>query len=406
MPETFSTENDYGSGQVQSWASILEDNTREQAEAISRHPLVETHIALMPDAHFGFGPPVGSAIHTTGGVMPYAVGVDIGCGMIAVETDLVRLDFAGREGRVMAGIRTGIPSGVGTQRDEVHPRWDKFYLDHGSPEGLFDEMHELKVRKQPAREQWDALIKRAAIQFGTLGAGNHFVEVSTDDDGRVWLFLHSGSRGIGNIIAQAYVQRAKQLCEQYELPLEDREFAYFPSGWEIYSAYLADMEWAQYYAYAQRETMMVELELAVQHVLGDFQTHRRINCHHNYAERTETGLLTRKGAIDASLGKLGVVPGSMGTSSYIVEGLGNEDAHYTSAHGAGRVMSRGQARKTLDLDEFRAQMVDKTWLDRDAEDLLDEAPGAYKDIDQVMADSEALIRPVAQLTSFINYKGV
>lgn len=391
--ERFETENEFGSGVVLSWASLLDVNAREQAEAISRVPILEGHLALMPDAHFGFGPPVGSALLTRGAVMPYAVGVDIGCGMIAVETDLSRAALGGKEGRILGGIRTGIPSGVGTSHAHVTEASDRFFAEFGMAPSV-DE-----------RDQ--KMTATARIQFGTLGAGNHFVEVCETAEGRVWLVLHSGSRGIGNQLATIHFKKAKALCEANGIRLESPEFSYFPDGADESKAYLADMLWAQGYALRQRDAMMDALVGAVMAEVGAFGMDERINCHHNYAEQIEPGLwLTRKGAIDASPGRMGIIPGSMGAATYIVSGKGCAEAYNTSPHGAGRILGRNVARKTLDEAEFRVQMSGKTWLDRDITALLDEAPNAYKPIETVIADSADLVEPVTILSQFINYKGL
>jgi len=353
----------------------------------------------MPDAHFGFGPPVGSALKTKEAVMPYAVGVDIGCGMIAVQTDVQRDDFVGKEGRVLQYIRELIPSGVGTSHKRPLPQAKRFIEDHGFPAGIDDAA---LVRRSPD------LRNKALIQFGTLGAGNHFVEVSEDARGQVWLLLHSGSRGIGNLLATSHVGVAKDACAAEGIALEDRDFAYLMVGTKQAEAYLEDMLWAQRYAYAQREAMMDSLMEAVSLELGsDWNEVQRINCHHNYAERLDDGAwMTRKGAIDASEGRMGIIPGSMGAATYIVRGRGNAEAYATSPHGAGRVMGRNQARKTLSPEDFRKQMAGKTWLDRDAQKLLDEAPSAYKPIEKVIQDSADLIKPVTKISQFINYKGL
>jgi tRNA-splicing ligase RtcB len=396
---TFETENEYGKGVVKSWASIIDDATKAQAQRISRLPIIEGYLALMPDAHYGFGPPVGSALKTKKAVMPYAVGVDIGCGMIAVQTDLQRDDFVGKEGRVLRNIRNLIPSGVGTSHKRPLAQANRFIADNGFPAGIDDAA---LVRRTPD------LRNKTRIQFGTLGAGNHFVEVCEDARGHVWLLLHSGSRGVGNLLATSHVGVARQACANEGIALEDRDFAYLMAGTKQAESYLGDMLWAQRYAYAQREAMMDSLMEAVSLELGsDWNEVQRINCHHNYAEKlSDGGWITRKGAIDASDGKMGIIPGSMGAATYIVRGRGNAEAYDTSPHGAGRVMGRNQARKTLSQEEFRKQMAGKTWLDRDASRLLDEAPSAYKPIEQVIEDSADLIEPVTRISQFINYKGL
>jgi tRNA-splicing ligase RtcB len=388
--EIFRTENDFGSGEVRSWASLLDESCRRQAEAISRVPVLDGYLALMPDAHHGFGPPVGSALLTRDAVMPYAVGVDIGCGMIAVETGLTRDAFRGKEGRLLGSIRELVPSGVG-RGHTLPPAEGRAFLEaHGPPPG--------------AHLTREGLAEVAVNQFGTLGSGNHFVEVCTEADETVWFVLHSGSRGVGNQLATAHVRRAKELCDA---ALESPEFAFFRADQPEYAAYLADMLWCQAYAFEQRESMMRALIRAVEEQVGAVEVRRKVNCHHNYAEEVEPGLwLTRKGAIDASEGRMGVIPGSMGAATYIVRGKGNAESYNTSPHGAGRMLGRNAARKSLSIEEFRAQMAGKTWLDRDAAQLLDEAPFAYKPIEVVIADSADLIEPVTVLSQFINYKGL
>ena len=390
----YKTENKHGSGVVLSWASIIDEQTVEQACKVGRLPVVEGHVAIMPDAHFGFGPPVGTAVKTKGAVIPAAVGVDIGCGMIAVRTSAHRDDLRGVEGKIMAGIRTGIPSGVGTSHEKPLESADVFVKTYGHAPGT---MGGLDLR--------DGFAEKTLMQFGTLGAGNHFAEVSEDAESRVWLVVHSGSRGPGNVLATLHAKRARTFCAAMGIAMEDDEFAYFPDGSPEAAAYLADMLWAQSYAFHQREAMMDAMLAAVRDVVSVDEI-ERINCHHNYAEQNDEGWLTRKGAIDASVGVMGIIPGSMGASTYIVRGLGNEQALNTSPHGAGRMMSRNQARKTLDGAEFRRQMAGKTWLDRDADKLLDEAPNAYKPIEQVMADARTLVEPLAVLSQFVNYKGL
>lgn len=404
---TYETVNEFGRGVVKSWASLLDDNCREQAERISRVPVLDGHLALMPDAHFGFGPPVGSALRTRDAVMPYAVGVDIGCGMIAVETTLERGAFVGHEGRVLGGIRVAIPSGVGTSHQSPTEASAAFFAKHGMAPGAEDGQVVIGKRAGKVDSRHRPMTDTARIQFGTLGAGNHFAEVSETPDGRVWFIVHSGSRGIGNQLATMHVKHAQEYAAHERIALEDRDFAYVPAGSWQFDAYLADMLWAQAYAREQREAMMDALCDVVRAEVGPFAVTQRVNCHHNYAEEVEPGVwLTRKGAIDASVGKMGVIPGSMGAATYIVTGKGNADSYHTSPHGAGRILGRNVAKKSLSVDEFRAQMAGKTWLDRDATALLDEAPSAYKPIETVIADSADLIEPVAVLSQFINYKGL
>lgn len=328
--------------------------------------------------------------------MPYAVGVDIGCGMIAasvdIREDVLRDDFDGFERKILKNIEKKIPSHA-----------------HQSPRGSFEEF--LAVHGWPRcisslRDNFESTV---ASQFGTLGSGNHFVEISADDSGRVWFVLHSGSRGAGNQIGTHYVKLAKDRCRAERVKLESQDFAWLVEGDDTYVDYVSDMRWAQSYAFAQRQEMLDGLVSAVEEAVGRrFQLSNVVNCHHNYAEEIDDGVwLTRKGAIDASWGKLGVVPGSMGTDTYIVQGKGCAEAYFTSPHGAGRVMARGVAKRDLSLDDFKAQMelAGRTWLEDRPEAFLDEAPLAYKPIEVVIEDSRDLIDPVVRLSAFINYKG-
>lgn len=409
MLEMFKTENEFGRGTVYSWASLLDEATYQQANKVSRSPAVEGYLALMPDAHFGYGPPVGSALKTRDSIMPYAVGADIGCGMIAQKLNLRREDFAGKEGGVLGRIRDFIPSGVGVGNAVVSAAWEVFVKGFGWPPGVdnVDVMAEARQRHHlTLGSTRDDLMKRARTQFATLGAGNHFVELSEDETGEVWAVLHSGSRGIGNALATAHHKLAQRAC--WGVNLESPDFAYFTREDPSFDDYIADMKWCQHYAFAQREAMMDRLLDAVAVATGlNPVSLMRINCHHNYAEELEPGLwLTRKGAINAEVDRMGIIPGSMGAATYIVRGKGCAEAYNTAPHGAGRLMARGAAKRTLSVETFKEQMEGKTWLDRDAKKLLDEAPFAYKPIAQVMLDSSDLVEPVAVLNQFVNYKGV
>lgn len=245
---TYTSENEYGKGEVRSWASLIDEATIEQANRMSRSPIIEGYLALMPDVHFGYGPPVGSALKTKGGVMPYAVGVDIGCGMIAVQLNIKRRDLFGKERLIAGHIRELIPSGVGTSHKMPIPEASFFIRNDYVPDGIHNQRLDLKRR--------DALVPTLGIQFGTLGAGNHFAEVSEDAFGDVWLVVHSGSRGIGNALATAHWKYAKQVCEEEGIALEHPELAYFHDTHSGGPEYLEDMIWCQSYAFAQREAMM------------------------------------------------------------------------------------------------------------------------------------------------------
>lgn len=380
---------DAGKGRVvKSWASLLDAATLEQAKRTARAEVVEGHVALMPDAHLGAGATVGSVIQTRHAIIPAAVGVDIGCGMIAVRTSIERAAITpDMAKRILGQWRASIPAGVGEAHERTVQEWAAFEHQHGLP---------------PSGRATATM----AAQFGTLGAGNHFAEVSADEAGRVWLVVHSGSRGVGNQLAQWYIKTAKLYCKEQGAELEDPDLAFLTEGTSAFDAYILDMLWAQTYAFYQRETMMrrmlESLKEAGLHVVEE----QHINCHHNYSEQHGSIWLTRKGAINASVAVQGVIPGSMGAASYIVEGLGNEDAYRSAPHGAGRLLARGAAKRTLSVDEFKAAMGDRLWDDYNAAALLDEAPAAYKPIDAVMADARDLVRSRHTLRQFINYKGL
>lgn len=399
--QVIQTENEHGSGTVRSWASILEPNTLEQAKRLARHPLVQDPVALMPDAHVGRGATVGCVTVTRGGIIPSVVGVDIGCGMEAVLTDLRAEELTSQVGRHelrkwLGRLREAVPAGVGQGHEDVRAdRWDEFLAEHPLPSAK-------------ARE----LSGTAAKQFGTLGSGNHFLELSPDETGAVWLVVHSGSRGIGNQLAQHH-QRVAQELGKTRAPylsltpyLEDPELAPLLAGTPEFQAYIDDMLWAQAYARANRQQMV----WAALDSLPVIPSTTWVSCHHNYSERLqvpgEEAWLSRKGAIAAGLNQMGILPGSMGTDTYLVAGLGNELSYRSAPHGAGRVRSRGAAKRELSVDEFQDQMAGRIWQDRDAQSLLDEAPDAYKPIGQVIADSLDLVRTVHRLQALVNYKGV
>lgn len=375
-----------------SWASELDEVTRTQAERIARSPVLAGHVALMPDAHLGIGATIGTVLPTQTAIIPSAVGVDIGCGMAAVETDLVESDLPDDLGPVLAAWEESIPSGVGEGHAEVPASFAAWYGQHELPDAN------------------KSLLPKAGAQFGTLGSGNHFVETAIDERGRVWVLLHSGSRGAGNVLAQAAIKAAKQLAKQWFIPLEDAELAYLVQGSPEFSAYMRALRWSQDYARANRDLIGQSAVAGLLEVVGKGSVTDTINCHHNYTEREHHHgkdlWITRKGAIRARVGDRGLIPGSMGSGSYVVEGLGNPASYESCSHGAGRRMSRGQARREITADSLRDSMGGRTWLKDQAAQLVDEAPGAYKDIDQVMADQADLVRVVHKLRSVVNYKGL
>jgi RNA-splicing ligase RtcB len=375
-----------------SWASDIEGDTLRQAEKTARLPIVAGHVALMPDAHLGIGATVGSVIPTRDAIIPAAVGVDIGCGMVAARLDVTAGQLPDTLEPMLARIEKVIPAGVG----RAHPKTARAasqWLD----------------AHQPATELADKQAVTAARQFGTLGSGNHFFEVCLDERSFVWLLLHSGSRGIGNQLAQAHIRTARHLAKALELRLEDPDLAYFTEGTPEFAAYIGDMLWAQEYARANREQMMDNAIGAVTEIIGMGREVERVNCHHNFTQReTHDGQqlwITRKGAISAGTGELGIIPGSMGTQSYIVAGLGSAASWRSCSHGAGRRMSRSEARRRFDANDLARQMKGRTWLATKSKALVDEIPSAYKNIDQVMADQADLVEIRHTLRQVLNYKG-
>ncbi len=377
-----------------SWASILEDSTRAQAEQTATMPFIHPHVALMPDAHLGLGATVGSVIPTLGAIIPAAVGVDIGCGMIAVRTQYATGDLPGDRLPLRQAIERAVPLNAGAANRTVSREHTAQRLEH------------LRALAADAGFDPASYAQRWDLQLGTLGSGNHFIEVTADETGGVWLFLHSGSRGVGNRIAQKHIAVARELCADEELP--DRDLAYLSEGTEEFDAYIREMRWAQTYALLNREEMMDRVVRQFgEWVDGDVERVEEINCHHNYTEPEHhygrDVWLSRKGAINAEAGRPGLIPGSMGTASYVVVGKGDPVSLCSAPHGAGREYSRTRARKTFTAEDLRAAMAGIEYRDTDA--FIDEIPAAYKDIDQVMADAADLVEVRHVLRQLINVKG-
>jgi len=375
-----------------SWASELDEQTLAQARRTARLPILAGHVALMPDAHLGIGATVGSVIPTRDAIIPAAVGVDIGCGMVAVETDLTASELPDDLDPLVPKIESAVPAGVGKGHDRRTTAARDWFTEH-----------------PPNRDFTPKQIERAVTQFGTLGAGNHFAAIAIDERERVWSVVHSGSRGIGNELAKHHIDRARTIAQCDGLQLEDRDLAFFTAGTQEFDEYIADMLWAQGYALANREQMVDVLMSELFAFVGSGAEIQRINCHHNYSVRERHDgrelWITRKGAIRARKDDRGVIPGSMGNDIHIVRGLGNPASYDSSAHGAGRRHSRRQAKKRFTVDELRKQMEGKAWNRDRAGALLDEIPGAYKDLAQVMADQADLVETEHSLREVLNYKG-
>lgn len=384
------------STRLMNWASILEETTQEQALRTSQMPFVFPHVALMPDAHLGLGATVGSVIPTERAVMPAAVGVDIGCGMIAVLTQFTEADLEGRSlSPLRQSIERAIPLSAGAANRKV--------VDTAQPR-----VEELEAMAASAEFSPDQRAGRWRLQLGSLGSGNHFVEISLDEQDQVWAFLHSGSRGVGNKIAQHHIAIARQLMDRYWIDLPDRDLAYLVEGTDEFWSYLRELRWAQHYARLNRDEMMDRVLRQLGEFLGSpVVEHERVNCHHNFTQQEQHWgkqlWVSRKGAIEAKEGQLGLIPGSMGTRSYVVEGLGNAVALNSAPHGAGRQYSRSAARKRFTHEQLREAMQGIEF--RDTEAFLDEIPGAYKDIDQVMADASDLVTVRHTLRQVVNVKG-
>jgi tRNA-splicing ligase RtcB (3'-phosphate/5'-hydroxy nucleic acid ligase) len=382
-----------------SWASILEEQTRQQAVATSALPFVHPHLALMPDAHWGMGSTVGSVIPTDDVVMPAAVGVDIGCGMAAVRTHLTARDVrrVGSLTPLRTAIEREVPVSMGRYRDALS-------------EDARRRVGELEERAARDGVDPDSYAGNWRLQLGTLGSGNHFIEVCLDESDRVWVFLHSGSRGVGNKIAKKHVGVARRLCAMWHVPLPHPDLAYLPEGTDEFAAYLRDLRWAQAFAAANRAEMVDRVVACLGEWAGTgIRAEETINCHHNYTEREKhfgrQRWLTRKGAINAEQGRRGLIPGSMGTRSYVVTGKGNPAAFRSAPHGAGRNFSRTEARRRFTVAQLSEAMAGIEWRSDNAEAFLDEIPGAYKDVDVVMADAADLVDIDHTLRQILNVKG-
>lgn len=376
------------------FASQLEEQALEQAERTSRLPFVYPHVALMPDAHFGMGATVGSVIPTHGAIIPAAIGVDIGCGMIAVKTDVNVDEELGEEKRkeLYKQIERAIPLNAGSRNGKI----TKTALP------LIDEL------EQEQRTDYEKFAKHWRHQLGSLGSGNHFIEISLDEENNVWAFLHSGSRGVGFNIANHHIRIAKDIMAKYFIDLEDDDLAYLVEGTNAFDDYIWDMQWAQKFAYYNRQEMMTRVLRQIEEVIGrkplEIET---INCHHNFTQKEhhmgKDYWITRKGAIAANEGQLGLIPGSMGDESFVVEGLGNKTSFCSAPHGAGRQLSRRKAKETQKYSELKQRMEGVIW--GEDRDFLDETPKAYKPIANVMKDAESLVKPLHTLRQIINLKG-
>ena len=388
----------------------LEDEARKQLINAARMPFIHRHIAVMPDVHMGIGATVGSVIPTIGAIIPAAVGVDIGCGMCAVRTSLTAKDLPESLAELRSRIERAVPHGrtdEGGRNDRG--AWGKrpVRVDNLWKEHLATGFAAIVERTPFLAKDGDSAT-RSVNHLGTLGTGNHFIEVCLDEADQVWVMLHSGSRGIGNAIATYFIELARKDMERWMIQLPDRDLAYFPEGSEYFADYVEAVHWAQEYAMQNRQSML-ELVLAAltRHLPPFTVTTEAVNCHHNYVAKEhhfgENVWVTRKGTIRAREGDLGIVPGSMGARSFIVRGKGSAESFCSSAHGAGRRMSRRAAEKQFNVSDVVQQT--QGVICRKDKGVIDEIPGAYKDIDEVMANQSDLTEIPHTLKQVVCVKG-
>jgi len=392
---------------IKAWTNgvPIEDSARQQLRNVASLPFIHKHVAVMPDVHWGMGATVGSVIPTYGAIIPAAVGVDIGCGMMAVRTS-IRAEHLPDS---LLSLRTAIEAAVPHGRTDNGGRNDKGAWAAEPPAiaqakwaALKDGYDDVVARNPKAAHP------RGLGHLGTLGTGNHFIELCLDEAGALWVMLHSGSRGVGNRFGSFFVERAKQDMRRWFVNLPDADLAYFPEGTDGFVDYVRAVSWAQKYALANREVMMDQVLGVLRQAFPDLAADElAVNCHHNYVTRErhfgKDVFVTRKGAVRAGLGELGIIPGSMGARSFIVRGKGNAESFCTCSHGAGRAMSRTEAKRRFTVDDHVAATAGVECR-KDA-DVIDETPMAYKDIDAVMAAQADLVEIVHTLRQVVCVKG-
>ena len=393
-----------GGAPIKAWTRgvPIEDAARRQIDNVARLPFIHKHVAVMPDVHWGMGATVGSVTPMVGAIIPAAVGVDIGCGMAAVRTNITASGLPDNLSRLRAEIEAAVPHG----RTDHGRRNDLGAWARGPPAAVAAAWDRLKDGYGQILEQDPKTAHpRALGHLGTLGTGNHFIELCLDEDDRLWVMLHSGSRGPGNKLGTYFIELAKKEMLRWFVNLPDKDLAYLPEGTEHFGAYVRAVGWAQGYARVNRELIMEAildvLRRSFPHLAkGD----TAVNCHHNYVVKErhfgEDVWLTRKGAVRAGVGELGIIPGSMGAKSFIVRGKGNPDSFETCSHGAGRAMSRNEAKRRFSLEDHA-----RATARRKDEGVLDETPGAYKDIDAVMAAQADLVEIIHTLRQVVCVKG-
>jgi tRNA-splicing ligase RtcB len=391
---------------IKAWTRgvLVEEQAKEQLRNVAQMPFIHSHLAVMPDVHWGMGATVGSVIATKGAIIPAAVGVDIGCGMIAQETSLRAIDLPDSLAAIRSDIERAVPHGfVSTPGRSKNGSWMV------APNSAITRYRDLADRYDKILAKHPMINHKSPLnQMGTLGGGNHFIEICLDERDMVWVMLHSGSRGPGNKIGQYFIDKAKEEMARQFIHVPDKDLSYLVEGSELFNDYCEAVTWAQDYAMMNRLQMM-ELTLGVlrKHLTSFSLQKSAVNAHHNYVSKEfhfgSDVLVTRKGAVSAKFGQLGIIPGSMGAKSFIVRGKGNTDSFCSCSHGAGRVMSRSQAKKQFTVaDHIEATKGIECRKDAD---VLDETPAAYKDIDAVMAAQSALVDIVHTLRQVVCVKG-
>lgn len=393
---------------IKSWTRgvMIEDKAREQLRNIASLPFIHKHVAAMPDVHWGMGATIGSVIATDSAIVPAAVGVDLGCGMMAVKTTLTASQLPDNLHHLRCEIEAAVPHGrTDNGRRNDRGAFSDLPASHSERWRRLEQGYSEIIAKHPKAKGYNSW-----NHMGTLGTGNHFIEVCLDESDDVWVMLHSGSRGAGNRIGMYFIEKAKEEMERYHVAdyLPDKDLSYLVEHTEIFDDYVSAVHWAQDFALENRKAMMeATLSAMHEHLPGFSVTDMAVNCHHNYVSREnhfgKNVWVTRKGAVRAREGDLGIIPGSMGTGSFIVSGKGNPDSFCSCSHGAGRAMSRGEAKKRISLEEH-AKAMDGIEARLDA-DVLDESPAAYKDINAVMAAQSDLVEIKHHLHQVLNVKG-
>ncbi|WP_455814293.1 RtcB family protein [Pseudomonas graminis] len=396
-----------GAAMIKMWTEGVPVDPKAQQQLLNtaRMPFIYRHLAVMPDVHVGKGSTIGSVIPTKGAIIPAAVGVDIGCGMMAVRTSLMASDLPDN----LFGIRSAIERAVPHGRSSGRSRNDRGAWNT-PPQAVDIHWQVLDAGFKRITDKYPALLKTNHYHhLGTLGTGNHFIELCLDEAQQVWVMLHSGSRGVGNAIGNLFITLAREDMQQHIANLPDRDLAYFSEGSQHFADYIEAVEWAQEFARHNRQVMMQQTLTALARALSKpfIAEEQAVNCHHNYVQREqhfgEDILVTRKGAVSARKGEMGIIPGSMGAKSFIVRGLGNEESFCSCSHGAGRVMSRTEAKNRFTVaDQQRATAHVECRKDSN---VIDEIPMAYKDIDAVMAAQASLVEIVHTLRQVVCVKG-